>query len=91
LGVSRTAKTGELWIDRTAFWTTLGAEGPGARDTLWSGESALVPGWRAAVADILALGSDSFFKPETAFLDLEPASMSETDLEKKNRLVDLLG
>lgn len=91
LGVSRTAKTGELWIDRTAFWTALGAEGPGARDTLWSGESALIPGWRAAVADILSLGSDSFFKPETAFLDLSPASMSEADLEKKSRLVDLLG
>ncbi len=91
LGVSRTTKTGELWIDRTTFWTTLGAEGPGARATLWSGQDALIPAWRAAVADVLSLGSPSFFKPETAFLNLAPATMSELDLEKKNRLVDLLG
>lgn len=91
LGMAVSKSTGELWIDGRTFWRTLSAEGPGARDTLWSGDAALVPGWKKAVAGILRAGPDGFFAAGAGPGDAAGRTMSEFDLEKKNRLVDLLG
>jgi hypothetical protein len=91
LGVSQSAATGELWINGDAFWRTLAAEGPGARNTLWSGDAALIPGWKRSVAGILRAGAEGFLASGPVPGDRDERTMSEFDLDRKNRLVDLLG
>jgi hypothetical protein len=91
LGMSRSAATGELWINGETFWRTLSAEGPGARATLAEGDAALIPGWKLAVADILRVGADGFLLSGPVPGDRDERTMSEFDLDKKSRLVDLLG
>lgn len=91
LGMSRSAASGELWINGATFWNTLAAEGPGARDTLAGGGRALIPGWKRAVAGILDTGTQAFLPSSPGPGPRQEQWMRESDLVKTNRLVDLLG
>lgn len=91
LGFSQTGREGMLWINRDAFWQKLGIRPYGARETLVDGAGALVPSWSAAVSDILSSGAPSFLTPETLHLDRVRQPRTFSDLERKNRLIDLSG
>ncbi len=91
LGFSKTSRENMLWINQDKFWQGLATNGPDAELTLWSEPSSLIPSWKDAAQTIREAGGKAFMKPETLLLDKEPASMSEFDLEKKNRIMSLLG
>jgi len=91
LGFSKTRKEGLLWIAGDTFWRSLSTDAAGARSTLTGVPSGLIPAWKATVAAIKAVGAASFLAPETANLDRVTPRRSEFDLERKSRLVDLLG
>ncbi len=91
MGFMKTSRDKLLWIDRDRFWQTLTADGPGVEKTLWSQAQSLIPAWKDASLAIAQAGPRSFLAPETLLLDDRSPSMSEFELEKKNKLIDLLG
>lgn len=91
MGFMKTSRDKMLWIDRDRFWQKLTAEGPGVEKALWSRTQSLIPAWKDASQAIRQAGPRSFLAPETLLLDDRSPSMSEFDLEKKNKIIDLLG
>lgn len=91
MGFMKTSRDKLLWIDADRFWQKLTADGSGVEKTLWSQRQSLIPAWKDASQAIRQAGSRSFLAPETLLLDDRSPSMSEFDLERKNKLIDLLG
>jgi flagellar capping protein FliD len=91
MGVSRSGKSGQLWVQSKPFWQAL-VNNPGqAKQTLWSPPNGLVPAWRQTVANIRQTGLGSYLAPNSALAGPPDTVKTEFDLEKKHRLVNLLG
>ncbi len=91
MGVASSGKSGQLWTNLDRFWGALSADAVRARAALWDGPRALVPAWKAATDSLLGADLGQWLKPETAFDQYRPSLTSEFELERKNRLIKLLG
>ncbi|MHC1790644.1 hypothetical protein [Solidesulfovibrio sp.] len=91
LGFSKTRRDDLLWVQNDRFWHGLYTDGAKAQNTLARAPDGLIPAWKTAVDDIKAAGVSSYLAPETDNLDRIRTRVSEFDLERKNRLIDLLG
>ena len=91
LGFSRTGRNDLLWIANDAFWTGFYNNADAAGATLATAPGSLIPGWKTALADIRSAGVASFVTPEAENLRRISPPRTEFELERKHRLLDLLG
>jgi hypothetical protein len=91
LGFSATGSSNQLWVQNDRFWQHLATEPQDAAQTLVSTPKSLIPAWKTAVADIRTQGVTSFLAPQPDNLRRITPRVSEYELERKHRLVDLLG
>lgn len=74
------------------FYTALGADPDTVQDSLL-GENGLLPTWESMAERSLKAGGSSFLVPETSITDTlygPPKIMTELELEKNARLVDMM-
>ncbi|KHK01241.1 hypothetical protein NY78_3434 [Desulfovibrio sp. TomC] len=91
LGFSKTRRNDQLWVQNDRFWQHLATDPRDATRTLVGGATSLIPAWKTAVSDIKTAGVSSFLTPETENLGRISPRVSEFALERKHRLIDLLG
>jgi|GEM_PF-2378787 len=91
LGFSKTGKNDLLWIASDTFWHGVYTDADRVGATLATSPNSLVPGWKAAVASIMASGVSGYVLPETEHLTRVAARRTAADLERTNWLVDLRG
>lgn len=90
-GLVRTGRLGQVWTNLDTFWQAAYADQDAARSLFADQGTGLIPAWSRAADSLRAAGQDSWLKPLADFEKNRPNLTSELDLERKNRLVDLLG
>ena len=91
LGFSTTRSGDQLWVQNDRFWQHAATAPGDAAETLVGTPSSLIPAWKRAVSDIRTAGVASFLAPKDENLGRIAPRVSEFALERKNRLIDLLG
>jgi len=91
MGVGRSARSGQLWVQNDPFWSALSTDPDRAGQTLAGQSGGLIPAWRQTVNTLLGNGLDSYLKPTPSLAAAPDTVKSEFDLEKKHRLLNLLG
>ncbi|MYL83963.1 hypothetical protein GTA51_12570 [Desulfovibrio aerotolerans] len=91
LGFGKTRRDEQLWVQSDALWHGLYTASTAAEQTLALAPAGLIPAWKTAVGGIKQAGVSSFLTPETENLRRIAPRVSEFELERKHRLVNLLG
>lgn len=91
LGFGKTRRDEQLWVQSDALWHGLATDSGNAERTLALAPDGLVPAWKTAVGDVKKTGISTFLTPETENLGRIAPRVSEFELERKHRLIDLLG
>ena len=91
LGFGKTRRDEQLWVQSDALWHGLLTDSAKAEQTLALSPAGLIPAWKSAVGGIKQTGVSNFLTPETENLSRIAPRVSEFELERKHRLVDLLG
>jgi len=91
LGFGKTRRDGQLWVQSDALWHGLATDGASAEKTLALSPAGLIPAWKTAVSSLKQAGVSSFLTPETENLSRIAPRVSEFELERKHRLINLLG
>ena len=91
LGFGKTRRDEQLWVQSDALWHGLYTDSGGAEQSLALAPAGLIPAWKTAVGGIKQAGVSSFLTPETENLRRIAPRVSEFELERKHRLVNLLG
>lgn len=91
MGVSGSAKGNQLWTQGQPFFSALVTDPERAGTALAGQPGGLIPAWQQAVNSVRQNGLESYLNAESP-LGLPPETVqSEFDLEKKHRLLNLLG
>jgi len=90
-GVVKTGRQGQVWTNLDAFWQATYADTETARSLFADQQTGLIPAWSRAADSLRSAGQDTWLKPLADFEKSRPNLTCELDLERKNRLIDLLG
>jgi len=90
MGLKEAGQDKTVWFNRDDFYSALGQDADRSKDTLL-GDLGLVSSWRDTASLIREAGPAEYLVSANSLEDLEPPAFEEFDLERKARLLDLIG